>query len=362
MILAQNATQALLVMIVGILCWGSWAGMYKLAGKWRYELFYFDVAFGLMVAALIYSQTLGSLGFDGFSFGDDIMHAGKRQWLMAFGAGAVFNLANMIMMGAIVVAGMSVALPLGLGVSLMLGIGMSLIYHGAGNPLFLFGGTACFLVAIITIGVAYSFHVSAKVERLVAEGKIATSTVPGYSKARIVSTNAPSAAKGLLLAIVSGALMWIMLPLIDKARSTDYGLGPYSLMVLFGLGMLLSTFIFNLFFVNLPVEGEPIELLSYTLGTLRTHLVGVIAGGVLCTGLLAVLVARAGAPETLLSPTASYALMQGTVLVGALWGVLKLKDFRGSEPRVRAMIWMFFILFTTGMVLVGMAAKAAKAA
>ena len=47
MILAQTPTQALFIMIFGMLCWGLWAGMYKLAGKWRYELFYFDVAFGL---------------------------------------------------------------------------------------------------------------------------------------------------------------------------------------------------------------------------------------------------------------------------------------------------------------------------
>src|SRR5690348_8594811 len=101
MILAQTPTQALLIMILGMLCWGLWAGMYKLAGKWRYELFYFDVAFGLMLAVAVFSLTVGSRGYDGFSISDDLMHAAKRQWLLAFVAGAVFNLANMIMMGAV---------------------------------------------------------------------------------------------------------------------------------------------------------------------------------------------------------------------------------------------------------------------
>ena len=68
-------------------------------------------------------MTVGSLGFDGFSFMDDLMHASKRQWLMAFGAGVVFNLGNMLMMAAAAVAGLSVALPFGLGVSLMIGVG-----------------------------------------------------------------------------------------------------------------------------------------------------------------------------------------------------------------------------------------------
>src|SRR3954469_21075899 len=127
MVLAQTPTQALLIMIFGMLCWGLWAGMYKLAGKWRFELFYFDVAFGAAFAAIVYALTIGSLGFDGFSFMDDLMHSPKRQWLMAFGAGAVFNLGNMIMMAAAAVAGLSIALPLGLGVSLMIGAGLGLI-------------------------------------------------------------------------------------------------------------------------------------------------------------------------------------------------------------------------------------------
>ena len=67
MILAQTPIQVLWLMVFGMLCWGLWAGLYKLTGKWRYELFYFDVAFGVTLAAIIYSMTAGSLGFDGFA-------------------------------------------------------------------------------------------------------------------------------------------------------------------------------------------------------------------------------------------------------------------------------------------------------
>src|SRR5881394_3028848 len=138
MILAQNATQTLVLLAFGILCWGLWASMYKLTGKWRYELFYFDVAFGVVLAVVIYALTVGTLGFDGFSFQDDMMHAGKRQWLMAFGAGAIFNLANMILMGAVVVAGLSVAQAVGLGGGMMLGVGLGLVLHNTANPMLVF--------------------------------------------------------------------------------------------------------------------------------------------------------------------------------------------------------------------------------
>jgi glucose uptake protein len=358
MILAQNPTQALIVMLLGMLCWGLWAGMFKLTSKWRYELFYFDVAFGVAAAAILYAFTFGNLGFDGFSVGDDLMHAGRRQWLLAFAAGAIFNLANMIMMGAVTVAGLSVAAPLGLGVGLLIGIGFRLVTSYTGNPMLLFVGAACLVVAIVTIAVAYSFAVSARVEQLVKEGKVKTTgTVPGYSKGMIVSTNAPSSTKGLLLAIVAGALMWIMIPLTDSARSGDVGVGPYSLMALFAFGVFSSTFVFNLFFVNLPVEGEPIELYDYFRGGFRPHLAGFGAGVVLCTGLLAYFVGMSGPAEAQISSITSFTILQSGVLLAAILGIFGWKDFRDAEPRVRAMVWTFLALFAAGIAAFGAASK-----
>ena len=57
---------------------------------------------------------MGSLGFDGFNFTDDLMNARKQGWLFAFLAGMIFNFGNMFMMAAISVAGMAVAVPLAL--------------------------------------------------------------------------------------------------------------------------------------------------------------------------------------------------------------------------------------------------------
>jgi len=366
MILAQNPSQALFLMVLGILCWGLWAAMFKLTGKWRYELFYFDVAIGVAIAVTVYALTVGSLGFDGFSFMDDLDHSGKRQWLMAFGAGALFNLANMILMGGVVVAGLSVSLALGLGGSLMLGMGFSLIFNNTANHLLMFLGSACLLVALVMIAVAYSFLISARQDQMVKAGTAkTTSSVPGYNKGMIVSTNAPSATKGLLLAIVAGALMWTMLPLVNKARAGDFGMGPYSLAALFAIGVFVSTFVFNLFFVNLPVEGEPVDILAFFQGTIKQHLVGIAAGMVLCTGIVAVLVAQQGNPENAkpwFTPTTWYALRQAAVLVGALFGIFKLKDFRDAEPRVRMMVWLFILLFTVGVASIGMAGSFAPAA
>jgi len=38
--------------------------------------------------------TVGNVGYDGFSFVDDLMHAGKRQWLFGLMGGVLFNWAT----------------------------------------------------------------------------------------------------------------------------------------------------------------------------------------------------------------------------------------------------------------------------
>src|SRR5215472_17070660 len=112
------------VLVLILICLGSWASMFKLAGKWRFELFYFDFAVGLALAAVIFAFTVGNLGFDGFNFLDDLQHAGKRQWLFGLLAGVIFNFANMLLMAAVSVSGLAVAFPMGMGMALLLGTGL----------------------------------------------------------------------------------------------------------------------------------------------------------------------------------------------------------------------------------------------
>ena len=101
MILPQSYPAVLFLMVLSMLCLGSWASLFKFAGKWRFELFYLDFAVGLLFALVIYAFTFGNIGFDGFNFLDDLQHAGKRQWMYVFVAGLIFNLGNMLLMAAV---------------------------------------------------------------------------------------------------------------------------------------------------------------------------------------------------------------------------------------------------------------------
>jgi glucose uptake protein len=50
---------ALLMMLVSMLCWGSWANTQKIDKTWRFELFYWDYMWGILVCALLFRLTMG---------------------------------------------------------------------------------------------------------------------------------------------------------------------------------------------------------------------------------------------------------------------------------------------------------------
>jgi glucose uptake protein len=340
MILPQTYAAALCLMILSMLCWGSWANTYK-ASKWRFELYYFDFAVGLLAVSFLIAITAGSMGFDGFTFFDDMFHAGKRQWFYGFVAGVVFNLANMLLMAAIAVAGMAVAFPVGIGLALIIGVVSNYLIKPAGNPTFIFGGCALIIAAIIVCAMAYQFISNIRHEEEAKAGKAK-------------STRRPGVLKGVIIALVSGVLMGSFYPLIEKGKQGDLGLGPYAIAVLFAIGVFLSTFVFNLFFMNLPVQGEPLEFVDYFKGPLRGHVLGFLGGGIWILGAVASF-AVASAEAVHVGPAVSYAMGQGSTLISALWGILLWKEFRGADAKTKALLALMLILFALGLTLVSMA-------
>ncbi|MEN6608181.1 MAG: AcrB/AcrD/AcrF family protein, partial [Bryobacteraceae bacterium] len=220
MTLPTTYLAALLLTILTMFCWGSWANTFKLAGKWRFELFYFDYALGVLVAAVIAAYTFGTFGFDGFLFMDDLMRAGKRNMALGFAGGVVFNLANMLLVAAISVAGMAVAFPVGVGLALVIGVIWSYLLNPQGNPTLLFTGAALVVLAIILDAAAYR---ALSFQR--EEAKI---------KAGLSRTLKPKVSmKGILISLVSGLLMGSFYPLVEMGKAGDAGLGPYAIAFVF---------------------------------------------------------------------------------------------------------------------------------
>ena len=329
MILPTTYVAALLLTIVSLVCWGSWANTFKMAKKWRFELFYFDYAFGVALAAVIAAFTFGSMG-DELSVMDNFLIAGKRQMAMALVAGAVFNLANMLLVAAISLAGLAVAFPVGIGLALVIGVFWNYLLRPAGSPAFLFGGVALVTLAIVVDAMAYREH-------------------------GVLGKGTKFSVKGLVLSLVSGVLMGSFYPLVEMSRASEIGLGPYTAALMFAVGVVITTFVYNLYFMNLPVQGEPVGFGAYFAGGLRNHMLGLVGGLIWCTGAIANFVASSAPPEVNVSPAMSYAMGQGATLVSALWGLLVWKEFAGASPRVRMLLTVMIVLFVAGLALVSVA-------
>ncbi len=165
MILPTTYNTALLLTVISMLCWGSWANTQKLTGKWRFELYYVDYALGVLVCALIAAFTFGSMNSQEIGVFDTLMMTGKRKMAWAFAGGVVFNLGNMLLVAAISISGLAVAFPISIGLALVIGVIWNYSLNPQGNPLLLFGGASLVVVAIMVDAIAYKSHAARRAER-----------------------------------------------------------------------------------------------------------------------------------------------------------------------------------------------------
>jgi len=336
----------LTLMILSMICWGSWANTQKLTGKWRFELFYFDYAFGVFLGAIILAFTFGTMGYDGFAAIDDIRKAGKHQELYGFLGGVVFNLANMLLVAAISVAGLAVAFPVAIGLALVIGVILNYVIDPGGNPLLLFGGAGVVVIAIIVDAFAYRAYSVQKLGEAIRAGAAANSK-------KNVKLN------GILLSLVSGVLMGSFFPIVQlgvfREPGNEAGLGPYAIGLIFALGVLLSTFVFSLFFMRLPVHGTPVSPFDYFTGTVREHALGIGGGMIWMLGTTSNFVAASALGEARVGPAVSYGLGQGATMISVLWGLLYWKEFAGSDAKVKTLLAVMFFAFLIGLTMVSTA-------
>jgi glucose uptake protein len=163
--------------------------------------------------------------------------------------------------------------------------------------------------------------------------------------------------KGIILSLVSGVLMGMFYPLVEQGKRGDAGLGPYAIGFVFAVGIFLSTFVFNLFFMNLPVEGPPVEILDYFQGKIGWHLLGIVGGIIWCAGTIANFVAASAPPEIQVGPAISYAIGQGATMVSALWGIFVWKEFAEADTKVKGLVAAMLGMFICGLALVSIAPR-----
>lgn len=325
MFIVYHYAVAVAFCIVTMLCWGSWGNTQKLAQRnWRYEYFYWDYVIGVLLFSVLGAVTLGSIGSEGRSFFTDLQQATCTNLALAFTGGVVFNAANILLAAAISICGMAVAFPVGIGLALVLGVLINYMGASKGDPFLLFTGAAFITLAIVFSGLAYR------------------------SAAR-QHTRLP--AKGLLLSILAGIIMSCFYRFIAAAMDMDNfaqpapgKMTPYTALVIFAVGVLVSNFPFSFIARSKPVAGTHIPLMAYFKGSAKSHLVGIAGGCIWCLGTLFSLLASAKAGAAI-----SYGLGQGATLVSALWGIFVWKEFAGAPPSARRFNVAMFLMFLIGL-------------
>jgi glucose uptake protein len=354
MILPATTLASLLLLILTLLCWGSWANSQRLVFKWRFELFYYDFAFGLAACLLIAVFTLGTLNSQELTVSDNMTLAGYRKIAYGVAAGVLVNLANIFLVAAISLSGMAVAFPLSFGIALV----VTSLTNFIGNPQsfnapLLFGGLVLVLVAVLVDIFAYRSHLDGLA--MAAKGG------PILDPRTRLPVRTPVAAKGITISIISGILLGFFLPIVDSARMGDNGVGPYGLAGLIGIGMFFSTLLYVPFFINFPVQGDPIQVRDFFKGAKRQHFWGIFAGFLWAAGLIAALVEFSVPSAIQTSPAVATGLVQGVPILAALWGLAAWGEFKGSAQGVKMLLLGMIVLFVAGLGLVSIApAFAAK--
>ena len=328
MFIVNSYTLAVVFCFITMLCWGSWGNTQKLAAKsWRYELFYWDYVIGMVLFALVLAFTMGSIGSEGRPFLQDIAQVSAASFWSIILGGVIFNASNILLSASTSIAGMSVAFPLGVGISLVLGTIVNYIGAPKGNPVILFLGIALIAVAIACNGIA--------------SGKTQTEKKEGASK-------------GIWLAVLAGTLMAFFYRFVARAMDLDNfaapaaGMAtPYTAIVIFSLGVLLSNILFNSLVMRYPFVGERVYYREYFKGNAKTHLVGMLGGAIWCLGTAFSYIASGKAGAAI-----SYALGQGAPMIAAIWGVFVWKEFKGAGKKVYALLGGMFLLFVCGLALI----------
>src|SRR6185369_11939371 len=129
----SSLTIALLMMITSAVCWGSWANTYKGVKNYRFELFYWDYAIGIFLISLILGHTMGATTNDANNLVHNIHSADLSNVVWTMVGGAVFNLANLLLVAAIAMAGLAVAFPLSIGIALVVGVVLAYVREPKGD-------------------------------------------------------------------------------------------------------------------------------------------------------------------------------------------------------------------------------------
>ena len=327
MFIIHSYVLAVIFCIITMICWGSWANTQKLATRqWSFQSYYWDYGIGVLFISLVLAFSMGSYGHEGRSFLIDLHQASYHSILSAFVGGVLFNLANILLVAAIDIAGMAIAFPVAIGLALVIGVIVNYVNDPIGNPVLLFLGVFCVILAMIFAAISYS---------------------------KLKDKTPTNMLKGLLISLIAGILMGFFYRFVIASMSKDFInptaglLTPYTANVIFSIGLVISSFMFNTWVMKKPFIGPKINFSEYIKGNVYIHFIGILGGIIWGLGTLINLVASGTAGAAI-----SYGLGQGATLIAALWGVFIWKEFKNAPKVTTPLLALMFIGYVVGLILI----------
>ncbi len=324
MYVPSTFAEAIICCLITMVCWGSWAKIENLAiEKWRFELFYWDHAIGILLATIVLGFTWGSVGNVGRSFFDDLAQSKVDYFVLAFSSGILFNFSNVLIVNAIASVGIQIALPVTVVAGLVVGVLSNYITSPKGHPALVFAGV---------ILIVYAIWLDAQAFKYVRPQR----TRPSLSK--------------LVLPVASGALFGLFYCVLAMATAHHYNppeigkLGPYGSVFSFAVGVFLSALLFIPSLMEEPISGQPLTIDDYLNASLRDHLVGVLSGSIWCFGLeLSVLAAER------MGFGVSFGISEGAMLISALWSIYFWDEFRDAPKETNFLLISMVVAYVLGL-------------
>jgi glucose uptake protein len=235
--------------------------------------------------------------------------------------------ANLLLVAAIDIAGLAVAFPIGIGLALVVGVLLNYALMPHGNPVLLFGGVLLVVLAIVFSALAYR-------KRETSQREMTT--------------------RGIVISLACGILMGLFYPFVTKAMTGEDSLSPYSVSVVFAVGILLCALPLNYFFMRKPITKTPsLSLQDYFAGRPSWHVLGLLGGCVWCIGTVLNFVAG---HAQIVGPAIAYAIGQGATMVSAIWGVFVWQEFAQAPQDARRLLVLMFICYIAGLTAIAAAA------
>ena len=327
MVVINSFTPAIIMCIITMICWGSHANTLKMkTASYSYSYYYWDQAIGYFVLPLLIGLTMGSIGGIGRGLLADLAQGSQETFMWAILGGLIFNLANILFVSAVDIAGLAVAFPIGIGIALVEGVIINYIAKPSGNPLLIFIGVFLVTGAIIINAIA-------------------------YSRMKSKEEDSSMIKKGITLALVGGVLMGLFYYLLQRSISNDFTtlepgkFGPYAAVVVFSFASLISNFVFNSYIMARPFKGAPVKYSGYVAkGLGKQHLIGILGGFINGLGTTFNIVASG-----VVGAAIAYGLGQGAPMIAAVWGVFIWKEFKGAPKGTNWMLVSMFAMFIAGL-------------